>query len=141
MKLLANFRRMPPAEKRLALQCFMIVWLVRIGLWTLPLKLVRRWVDGGKRNSNQSPDAAYIARLSGMIEFVSRRVPRVTCLTQALALQAMLARRGTETSLRLGVTRDDRGRFRAHAWLEQNGAVLIGGEEALAGGFVPLPQC
>ena len=40
MKLLANFRRMPPVEKRLALQCFMIVWLVRIGLWTLPLMLL-----------------------------------------------------------------------------------------------------
>lgn len=141
MKPLANFRRMPPDEKRLALRCFITVWLVRIGLWTLPLKLLRRWVDGGRRKSDRSVDAAYIAHLSGMIEFVSRRVLRATCLTQALALQAMLARRGTETSLRLGVARDDRGRFRAHAWLEQNGVVLIGGEEALAGGFVPLPQC
>jgi hypothetical protein len=141
MKLLANFRRMPPDEKRLALHCFMIVWLVRIGLWTLPLKLLRRWMDRTKRNLDRSLDAAQVARLSGMIEFVSRRIPRATCLTQALALQTMLARRGTETSLRLGVARDDRGRFRAHAWLEQNGAVLIGGEEATAGGYVPLPQC
>jgi len=79
------------------------------------------------------------------ISRAARWVPRASCLTQALALQRLLARRGLESSLFLGVDRAvtpseaPRPRakgFEAHAWVEWRGRVLIGGDISR---WTPLP--
>jgi hypothetical protein len=50
-----------------------------------------------------------------------------SCLVRALVAEAMLERRGHETTLRFGV--DDAGAdMEAHAWLESNGEIIVGGE-------------
>ena len=71
------------------------------------------------------------------VKAASRRMPfTATCLVQALALRMLLSRQGYDPHLRLGVAKDGDDRLEAHAWLEMDGQVLIGGE---AGGrFVPL---
>ena len=61
---------------------------------------------------------------------------RPRCLTRALALQRLLARRGWPASLHVGVRRD-RGALLAHAWVELDGAVLGDSPEHVAT-FVPL---
>jgi hypothetical protein len=66
-----------------------------------------------------------------------RLVPGTTCLVRALAAQALLARRGHASQLRLGVARGSGRAFEAHAWLEQDGRVLVGGP--LDGRYVPFP--
>ncbi|HXS15590.1 MAG TPA: lasso peptide biosynthesis B2 protein, partial [Polyangiaceae bacterium] len=69
------------------------------------------------------------ARLSELIwavEAAGRRVPRdIKCLPRALALQRMLRRRGAAAEVRFGARRVD-GEFRAHAWLEYGGTVILG---------------
>lgn len=67
---------------------------------------------------------------------VSRSVPGATCLTQALAAQLLLSRRGHASRLRIGVTRPADERLRAHAWLERDGVILIGGAGVAA--YTPL---
>lgn len=47
------------------------------------------------------------------------------CLAKALALRSLLARRGMATTLHIGTRADGPG-WRAHAWLEYDGSVLIG---------------
>jgi hypothetical protein len=50
-----------------------------------------------------------------------------SCLVRALVAEAMLERRRHETTLRFGV--DDTGAaMEAHAWLESNGEIIVGGE-------------
>jgi len=56
----------------------------------------------------------------------SRFVPRATCLTQAMAARKMLLNHGYNANLRIGVLREDDD-LKAHAWLEKDGRVLIGG--------------
>lgn len=58
-----------------------------------------------------------------------------TCLTETLALSRLLARRGMATTFRIGVSRHDR-MLNAHAWLEQNGTVLVDADDAST--YVPL---
>jgi hypothetical protein len=60
-----------------------------------------------------------------------------TCLPRALAAGSLLARYGYDSTLRIGVARDD-GEFAAHAWVERDGVVTIGDLPDL-GRFVPLP--
>jgi hypothetical protein len=57
-----------------------------------------------------------------------RRMPWVTCLARALALQRLLARRGHASELRVGVAKAGQD-FSAHAWLVRGDRVLIGDED------------
>jgi hypothetical protein len=117
-----------------------VVLAVRIVLWILPsatiLRIVRRSSDvhAPERTPARRPPAE---RVTWAVEAVSRRIPRATCLTQALSAQFLLRRFGYDSRLCLGVARTPRGEFRAHAWLERDGSVLIGGAEASA--FTRLP--
>jgi hypothetical protein len=61
---------------------------------------------------------------------------RARCLTRALLLQTLLARRGEEAELRIGVRRDG-PRHRAHAWVEWHGRPL-GEADDVAERFLPL---
>lgn len=67
---------------------------------------------------------------------VSRAVPGATCLTQALAAQLLLSRRGYPSRLRIGVAHAPGDGLRAHAWLESDGLVVLGGSGFEA--FTPL---
>lgn len=53
-----------------------------------------------------------------------------TCLMRGLAGQWMLARRGIASTLHFGVAKAGEGAMAAHAWLEAEGAIILGGEEA-----------
>ncbi len=50
------------------------------------------------------------------------------CLTQALVARHLLRPYGVETSLHLGAMRSEGGAVEAHAWLERDGVVVIGGD-------------
>lgn len=74
------------------------------------------------------------SRLAWLVEVAGRYCPAGTsCLKEALVLSWFLARRGMQTTLRIGVGRQA-GAFAAHAWLEQNGRVILGdrGRDAYA---------
>ena len=67
-------------------------------------------------------------RVVWAVTAASQRAPGwATCLTQALAVQALLARRGYASSLHIGVMHGDQRELKAHAWVEDEGRILIGG--------------
>jgi hypothetical protein len=53
-------------------------------------------------------------------------------LAQALATQVLLERRGYPTQLRIGFTSYKGGQMSAHAWVESQGRVAIGGAGNMA---------
>jgi hypothetical protein len=79
-----------------------------------------------------------IERIAWAVARASQYTPRATCLTQALATQVLLGWQGYATRLCIGVARSDVGQFQAHAWVECQGKVVIGGADAPAR-FTPLP--
>ena len=52
------------------------------------------------------------------------------CFGLSLTLKRMLAMRGMQTSLYLGVNKDEAGNLLAHAWLMNGGETLYGGKHA-----------
>jgi len=60
----------------------------------------------------------------------SRRLTFANCLTRALALRMLLARRDIPTKLHIGARKDEHGEFAAHAWLTYRDVILVGGEDA-----------
>lgn len=123
--------KLSAGERRLLLHAALVVVGVRIALSLLPagramsatLRL-QQWCARTVRAERWPCD-----RVGWAVRVVSRRVPRATCLTQALATQVLLARSGWESRLKIGVTKDEHEAFCAHAWVEMEGRVIIGGGE------------
>lgn len=102
-----------------------------LSIWSL--STVSRWL---KKTAQRFPTqtqnseayrerAAWAANAAGY-----RLLPKRPCLTQALVLQYILLRSGDESArLHIGVTKTE-GELQAHAWVERNGKVLIGGPES-----------
>jgi hypothetical protein len=119
-----------------------LVILIRLGLWLLPYRWIQTVVVGWNRRQPRVAEVNWqrIRSVIWAVEAASRRVPRASCLTQALTAQVLLSRIGHPTELRWGVTRQPDGQFAAHAWLELNRRVLIGGRVENFGRFIPLER-
>ena len=68
-----------------------------------------------------------VERLAWAVGIASRFVPKATCLAQALTAQFLLQQAGHQACLHVGVTEAEEGGIKAHAWVENQGRILIGG--------------
>lgn len=101
-----------------------------MALNVLPYRSVHRMMAVGEPGHVlQTPQEAwaYRRRVVGAVHAVGKRLlGDKPCLTQALVAQRLLRQKGYDTVLRLGVTKDGK-ELLAHAWLERDGQVVIGG--------------
>ena len=130
MRSLTRFRSLPQTDKLLLCEAFVLVASIRMGLLLLPLSSVRSMASKARGRSRGSSTPASVGRSAWAIAAVSRRIPGATCLTQALAAQWLLARRGVASQVAIGVAKDAKHRFEAHAWLLCNSEIVVGGSEA-----------
>jgi len=132
MNRLRKFFRLPAPERLLLIRAVTLLVVVRIALWLFPFKILQqistRFV-GTSLPSSQESDISP-ERVVCAVQAASRYVPRATCLTQALAAQILLRFGGIPASVRIGVAKETAGSFEAHAWLESDGEVLMGGAES-----------
>ncbi len=127
MKALHKFLSLPPTERRLVLAAVLMVAAVRCALWLLPSRTIIRKVKQLAAETTDVVTAAMrVNTVLWAVEAVSRRVPGASCLTQAIAGQLLLRKFGYASRLCVGVARGAKGDFRAHAWLERHGQVVIG---------------
>jgi hypothetical protein len=136
MSPLRTLRRLTPAKLRALVLAFVLVWAIRLGLWLLPFRTLRAAV--ARVRGRELPLWAQVPpeHIAQAIQIAGRLVPRATCLTKALAGHLLLRRSGYAGTLHIGVARDETEKFEAHAWLECEGRVIIGGGPRH---FVPLP--
>lgn len=128
----AQLYALPVEEQLVLLLALALVAHVRLALYVLPSRLSLRLVQ---RLAAVAPITAGSSRIPVMhlaraVEAVSRFVPQATCLTQAIAGRLLLWLYRYESKLCLGVVKPSDGEFCAHAWLERDGRVLIGGAQA-----------
>ena len=141
MRLLRRFVRLQGGQRWLLCQSVFLLAAIRIGLRVLPfarLRTLLAWLAATGREPQPPAGTAAADETIWAVEAAARRFPSIgTCLTKALATQVLLARAGYRSSLRIGVTRNGEGRFIAHAWLEKDGEIVMGG--AGHAGYVPMP--
>jgi hypothetical protein len=121
-----KFFCLPRAERRLLLKAMLLVWTVRVGLWLLPFRVVRRPLARLARKSaaSQLEERALVDRVVWAVTATSRYTPAATCLIQALAIKVLLGRYGYPVVVRIGVARTETGELQAHAWVESAGNVI-----------------
>jgi transglutaminase superfamily protein len=108
---------------------------VLLELRTKDIRVVAASLRAGRsvRPSHDTPRAQSLGRAVARVLAYAPR--RSRCLVQSLVLTRMLARRGIESSLVIGVAPGDE--FAAHAWVETAGIPLL---PPLSPLFVPLAR-
>lgn len=125
-----KFWRMPITEKMLRGKTLLHIVAVRLALWVLPFRTVRNLAQRmAVRSRRPGSRKVGLDRLIYAVVTTSQYVPGATCLTQALAAQILVSRYGYATRLNIGVAKVAPGPFEAHAWLEYDGVVILGGED------------
>ncbi len=139
MSRLFRFARLPWADQRLLIKSIWLLWVMRFGLWLLPFRTLRRLSSRLTRSTSasRSADDGAIERVAWAVAAASRFVPGTTCLSRALGSQILLAERGVQADLHIGVARNQHG-FRAHAWVK-SGDRIVGGEPEETEQFTSLP--
>ncbi|MGV3722888.1 MAG: lasso peptide biosynthesis B2 protein [Actinomycetota bacterium] len=141
MRRIHRFAQLPRVEQRLILKAVFLLWGVRIALWALPFRKVNAYVSKRSRSGVANSNAPSLERLAWIMAAAGRMLPgERTCLVRALAGSLLVAGQGYVPTLRLGVARREAGRLDAHAWLECDGRVLVGGGDLHQyAAFPPLP--
>lgn len=131
---LRRYLGLPAAERRLFHHAWAAVMWVRLRLWLLPFPVIRKQIE-------REPVPRFAPRqpwtpeqIAQAVRRAGRYVPWASCVVLALAAREMCAAAGHATRLHVGVRPGQP--FAAHAWLECEGRVLLGGEDA--GDYAPL---
>jgi len=114
---------------------------IQSGLKFLPFQTVQRLLTriSQSASSRQAADRRSIGRVVWAVDTVSRHIPGIsTCLTRGLVAQALLCRYGHPAQLRIGVAHSDAKQLQAHAWVEIDDTIVLGGLQDLAR-YVPFP--
>jgi len=135
--------RLNRVERGLLIQALLGVMAARIMLPVLPLSKVRRML--WRLLSAEQPLAAgrrcTAERVAWAVAAAEKHAPSgSTCLASALAGQALFRRHGYETHLRIGVKWGLGRTFAAHAWLERQDRIVLGGPASFVGQYQALPD-
>ncbi|TAJ26291.1 MAG: lasso peptide biosynthesis B2 protein [Nitrospirae bacterium] len=121
--------QLSPSDWYILGQAWFLFLFVELGLHILPFKSllkVHRADRLKKRQPSSQTQAFSVPRLAWLVNIAGRySFIKATCLKQALVLSWLLERRGFSTLLRIGVSRHA-GALKAHAWLEQDGRIILG---------------
>lgn len=108
-------------------QAFVLLWKVRLGLWLVPYDALQRRLER-EMHCGERAVRVTVVPLSSLLKatkIASRLTPRATCLTQALAARALLARYNHPSDVRIGVAKAGRA-LEAHAWLVHKDRIILG---------------
>ena len=132
----ATFLRLPWRDRGLLAEATGWLLVARLALLLVPFRRLAPWLG---RAMSESPKVSrrgdeLSARVGWAVRTASRRTPWQTkCFAEAIAGKAMLKRRRVDSTLYLGLRKDDVGELQAHAWLRCGGRVITGGRTS--GGF------
>lgn len=140
-QLVRRLRRLlaaPPRRWWLACEAALTLVWAKLVIRLRPFRRYRHRLPLRQQLPRRVVPSLGVADIVWSVDAVARVAPRrFDCLPQALAVQAMLRRRGGDCGVRLGVAGNARGGFRAHAWIEYEGVVIVGALPDLAS-YAPL---
>jgi Transglutaminase-like superfamily len=134
MKRLVKFLQLGWSDRLLLITTAFLLGAIRLALWLLPFQTVRRLLARITQSATelQEADQDYINKAVWAVVIASQYIPGVKCLAQALATQVLLRWRGYPTQLCIGIARGQEGQLSAHAWLESQRQIVIGGSGSMS---------
>jgi hypothetical protein len=118
----------PPSELWMLVKVVPVTIGMRTALATIPirrlLQIVERPVNPRLARLDRETERRVVAWAAAVAG--KRLFPDRPCLTQALVVKLLFSRRGLDATLRIGV-RKVNDEIAAHAWVESDGHIVIGG--------------
>jgi len=125
MRRLKRFFQLTRVERRILMRVGFVVGVTRAALWLLSADSARRVSARVARGT-----AGSLEQLVWAVKAVSRYLPHATCLTQALAAQALLVQSGVPAQVEIGVAKEGLHHLQSHAWVVCYGQTGLGGLQA-----------
>lgn len=126
MKRLGKLLRISSEERRLLIKSALLLGVIRAGMLVLPFQTLCRLVAKDRpETADLKADPDSIKRVARAVTIASRYMP-ATCLSRALVTMVLLRKIGQPACLRIGVSKGEKGNFKAHAWVESQGNIVIG---------------
>ena len=118
-------------ERWTLIHAFVVLWFIQVGVRLMPLSHLRQVLErraARRAHANRTtPDPNFTGTVAKLVPIANRFVPgKRRCLPEALAAQYLLIAHGHAAHIRFGATRDTRHSFKAHAWVESGGSVIVG---------------
>ena len=111
-------------EKLIFIEAVAMFPIIRVALRLFGLRHSQRFLSPAANGRNADRTEAEVERLSYLVgAAANNRLLRANCLERSLLLWRALRRRGCAADIRIGVS-NEANQFKAHAWVEINGAVL-----------------
>jgi hypothetical protein len=132
-----KLRAISHSDRRLLWEAGFFLLLARVELIILPFARIVAGLGTRGRSPAGENAGEQVRRVRWAVEAVARHSPSpLTCLPQALAASWMLQARGHAPRMIYGVATDPAKGFSAHAWVELEGAPVVG--HRAARGFTVL---
>jgi hypothetical protein len=143
MTLIPKFFRLSFDEQRLLVWTSVLLAAIHLGLHIVSFKRLYRLLISSTNFTSPSnePDPVYLQQVVWAVTKAGRSLlgPN-TCLPQALVAYYLLKQHGYPARLVIGVRKNESGDFKAHAWVENDGTVVIGGNHPEQGSYTTLPN-
>jgi len=135
-----RFLRLSFVDQWLLVKAMFLLGAITLGLKLLSFQTLRRLVTSEVRPRTGLPeqDRPAAERIAWAVRVAGRYVPATTCLSQALTVQRLIKSHGYPARLYIGVAKNETGQLEAHAWVESQDKIIIGGLQDLAH-YTPLP--
>lgn len=127
MRRIHKFVNLSSTEQSLLIKTWILLGLISLGLQLFPFSTLRKLLYRFRSILGRGEKEFSEDRLVWSVGVVSRYIPKATCLAQAITTQLLLQQAGHQACLHIGVTEAEKGGLKAHAWVESQGKVLIGG--------------
>ncbi len=145
MKWVLKFLRLSGRDRSFLIKTYVLLTLVRLGLWLVPFEqLWKALIRLGRYRTQQVPSplgiGAIVQRAIWAVNWSCRLTPGgAKCLVRALTAKVLLDRHQCPAEFKIGVAKNSAGQFEAHAWIEVEGRVVIGQLHNLEQ-FTPMPS-
>lgn len=127
-----NFFKLSGDKQRILLKTLLLMVKIRLMLWLMPFGSIQKSLTKVKQTSAGDMP---VSNLTWSVNVASHYVPQATCLINALTGYSLFSQYGYPSQIKIGVDKSSKGEFEAHAWLEYEDEVVIGGSEKE---YVPL---
>ena len=130
MGMLRKFFCLTQRDRRLLIFTAILLNLIRLGLLVLPFRSLQHLLAqiSTEQFKIQPTSGDSPSQIVWAVNSISRYLPgEVKCLTRALATQTLMLQQGYSPQLRIGVAKESFGKLEAHAWVEYQGHIIIGG--------------
>ena len=126
-----KFSRISARERRLLIGASILLAVSRLVLWVVPFRFVWPYLSQTV-SEREATDPCLLRSIIWAIDTAAKWVPGSKCLVKAMAARIIMGHYGYACSVRLGVNKNQNGKFQAHAWVERNGDIIVGNLSDLA---------